>query len=545
MSEPNNITRRNFLLKGAITASVASVVGWFFLKKDKKRVIKSSLSGASFKSGHLLRGFEFPEVSSETNVNWAIVGSGISGLSAARWLQKRGETDCIILELESDIGGNSSASKNALTSYPLGAHYLPIANNSDVDLIDFLHEIGVIEGFDSNRQPIYNEFYLCHDPEERLFVKGIWQEGLWPKVGLNKKELKQIDRFKLLVEELKFKKGSDGKEIFALPLDKSSADAEFRDLDKITFAEYLFKNQFTSPALLWYADYCCRDDYGTSYKETSAWAGLHYFACRKGTSANADSETVVTWPEGNNWLVKQFKSSLKAYVRCDTLVYKVEVENELVNIYCFSPKDRKTSKVIANKCIMAAPQFINARLFGAKNERFEAINKHFSYSPWMVANVLVKDLPSEKQKEVCWDNVFYESESLGYVNANHQSLNFHQTNNTWTLYWPLSHKSPKDARLEAINRTEEEWKKMVIKELRQSFYKIENHIEQIDIWLWGHGMIRPVPGFIWGEERQLAKKSIENKVFFANSDLSGISIFEEAFYQGIEAAKQALGNQNE
>jgi hypothetical protein len=544
VSEQTKITRRNFLVKGAITVSVASVVGWLFYKKDEKKVIKSSLSGASFKSGHLLRGFNFPEVSAEVKVKWAIVGSGISGLSAARWLQKNGETECILLELESEIGGNSSAGQNESTSYPLGAHYLPVANNSDVDLIDFLHEIGVVEGFNSENQPIYNEFYLCHDPEERLFVKGLWQEGLWPKVGLNKTESKQIERFKVLVEELKHAKGADGKEAFALPLDKSSADSVFRDLDKITFAEYLFKNQFTSPALLWYADYCCRDDYGTSYKETSAWAGLHYFASRKGTAANADSETVVTWPEGNNWLVKQFKSKLKATIAPDTLVYKVEIENEQVDIYCFSPKDRKTSKVVADKCIMATPQFINARLVGGQNARLEAINKYFSYSPWMIANVLLKDLPAQKGKEVCWDNVFYESESLGYVNANHQNLNIHQNRKTWTLYWPLSHKSPKDARLEAINRTEEEWKKMVIKELRQAHFKIENHIEQIDIWLWGHGMIRPIPNFIWGETRQAAQKNIANKVFFANSDLSGISIFEEAFYRGIEAAKQALNSEN-
>jgi hypothetical protein len=47
-------------------------------------------------------------------------------------------------------------------------------------------------------------------------------------------------------------------------------------------------------------------------------------------------------------------------------------------------------------------------------------------------------------------------------------------------------------------------------------------------------------GFILGEERHEAAQSIENKIFFAHTDLSGISVFEEGFYQGISAAKQLL-----
>jgi hypothetical protein len=53
-------------------------------------------------------------------------------------------------------------------------------------------------------------------------------------------------------------------------------------------------------------------------------------------------------------------------------------------------------------------------------------------------------------------------------------------------------------------------------------------------------MIAPTPGFVWGTERQRAAQPIADRVFFAHSDLSGVSIFEEAFYQGIRAAKEVL-----
>jgi hypothetical protein len=51
-------------------------------------------------------------------------------------------------------------------------------------------------------------------------------------------------------------------------------------------------------------------------------------------------------------------------------------------------------------------------------------------------------------------------------------------------------------------------------------------------------MIRPTPGFIWGNSRRLAAIH-QPPVFFAHSDLSGISIFEEAYCRGIVAGNLA------
>jgi hypothetical protein len=52
-------------------------------------------------------------------------------------------------------------------------------------------------------------------------------------------------------------------------------------------------------------------------------------------------------------------------------------------------------------------------------------------------------------------------------------------------------------------------------------------------------MIRPAVGSIYsGERRHLARRN--DRILFANSDLSGISIFEEAQYHGVEAAQKVL-----
>jgi hypothetical protein len=55
----------------------------------------------------------------------------------------------------------------------------------------------------------------------------------------------------------------------------------------------------------------------------------------------------------------------------------------------------------------------------------------------------------------------------------------------------------------------------------------------------GHAMIRPAVGSIFSEERRHLARFNE-RILFANSDLSGISIFEEAQYHGVEAAQKVL-----
>ncbi len=61
----------------------------------------------------------------------------------------------------------------------------------------------------------------------------------------------------------------------------------------------------------------------------------------------------------------------------------------------------------------------------------------------------------------------------------------------------------------------------------------------MDLWPWGHGMIRPSVGFIWGDVRKQMRER-DGNIVFAHSDMSGMSNFEEAQYHGVEAAKTVL-----
>jgi hypothetical protein len=85
---------------------------------------------------------------------------------------------------------------------------------------------------------------------------------------------------------------------------------------------------------------------------------------------------------------------------------------------------------------------------------------------------------------------------------------------------------------------------IVVPEMEQMHPGITEYIEQVEFWLWGHGMISPSVNYIWGDNRQQGRLPINNQVFFAHTDLSGVSIFEEAFHQGIKAAQQVLAHEH-
>ncbi len=97
--------------------------------------------------------------------------------------------------------------------------------------------------------------------------------------------------------------------------------------------QWLLDNGFDSPHLHWYVNYACRDDYGTDYRETSAWAGIHYFACRNGEADaenQAGHDTVLTAPEGNGWIVRKLAQRFADRTVTGALAFRVRQDRQSV-----------------------------------------------------------------------------------------------------------------------------------------------------------------------------------------------------------------------
>src|SRR5436190_6320471 len=135
--------------------------------------------GASDAVGHRLRESvrAMPAADAWTSHDVVIVGAGIAGLSAAWRLARAGFDDFTLLELEPVAGGTSRSGSSSVSAYPWGAHYVPAPLSENRVLVRLLGEMGVMEGSDVAEQ------YLCRDPEERVFYRGRWYEGLYLAAG--------------------------------------------------------------------------------------------------------------------------------------------------------------------------------------------------------------------------------------------------------------------------------------------------------------------------------------------------------------------------
>ena len=517
-------TRRQFLATAGGGAA-ALLVG---CRKSRTRFPGRIVGGASA-AGHRLRNGEFPAPREVIETDVVVVGGGIAGLAAARQLQRRNLADFLLLELEPEVGGSSASGRNAASAYPWGAHYVPLPNEESTDVLAFFEELGITRGTDAHGAPIYDEEMLCADPMERLFDAGRWQEGLLPQIGITPRDQQQYEAFFAHVERLRTMRGADGRPAFAIPLDLSSRDPELLALDTRTMADWMVREGYDSEPLRWYVDYSSRDDYGAGIAQVSAWAGLHYFAARRGRAANAETDAVVTWPEGNGWLVQRLATPSADRIRSNSLVFSISEENDRAVVDYLDLARGESIRIRARGVVCAAPRFVAQRLM--RDSRLPPVE----YSPWMVANVTVDQLPTGRGVPLAWDNVPRGSASLGYVVATHQSLQPSPRETVLTHYWPLDASSPRAERQRALDRTHADWCDLVVADLVRFHPGIDAHIRNIDVWVWGHGMVRPVPGFIWGETRQRMQES-QGRVVFAHSDMSGISIFEEAFTRGTRAA---------
>jgi hypothetical protein len=484
-------SRRKFLR----TIAAPALIG--LTAKAEKR-IDGQFVNDGFPLGHRLRdhaAFSAPKRTQKVGI--VIVGGGIAGLSAAWRLHKKGFHDFVLLEMEPEPGGNSRWGENKISAYPWAAHYVPVPGPRETLARELFEDLGVLVNGK------WDERRLCFTPQERLFIHGHWQEGVEPETASTDRDREDYRRFQSIIDERR----ASGE--FTIPMARGAKPSA---LDKISMQQWMETNRFRSPYLNWYVNYACRDDYGALAADTSAWAGIHYFASRE-----PDEKGPLVWPEGNGWIVRQLTKRLEPFIHTSSPVYRIS------GTHVFT----EAVEYIAERIIFAAPTFLAPYIIEG------ATAPGFVYSPWLTANLTLDRLPSE---DSAWDNVIYDSPALGYVVATHMSLKSQIDRSVWTFYWALANQTPADGRRLLLEKDWMYWREAILHDLSRAHPNIRECVSRIDIMRIGHAMRRPVPGFL--ETREL--RSNKAPLSYANSDLSGFSIFEEAQYRGVTAAERAL-----
>ena len=164
----------------------------------------------------------------------------------------------------------------------------------------------------------------------------------------------------------------------------------------------------------------------------------------------------------------------------------------------------------------------------------------FEYSPWLTANLTVDRPPrGAGTLERAWDNVVAHSPTLGYVDATHQTLRSQVDRTVWTFYWALAEGSPAANRALLLEKDWRYWSEAILHDLERVHPDIRSCVSRIDIMRMGHAMARPVVGSIFDPQRRDLARG-QGRLLFANSDVSGLSIFEEAQFRGVEAADKTV-----
>jgi phytoene dehydrogenase-like protein len=460
-----------------------------------------------------------------------IVGAGAAGLSAAWALERAGLKDFVVLELEDAAGGTARSGRSDVTPYPWGAHYVPAPSPENRPLLALLDEVGAVASWNARREPVWAEEVLCRDPQERIFLYGSWYEGLFPRAGASREDVLALEALETDMRGWAARRDAQGRRAFDLPRARGSADPAFKALDRRSFADYAAEKGWTSPRMRWYLEYACRDDFGATLAQTSAWAGIHYYAARIREKGQEPGE-FLTWPEGNGRLVSHLASVAGSRLRVGALVTSIDPETGTITY--LDAERNEAFALKAEHVVCATPRFLAPYLLGrAVPGAEEAV-----YGTWMVANLHLRDRPGSSGFPLAWDNVLYESPSLGYVTATHQrGRDFGPT--VLTYYLPLIDDDVRRARRLALGRSWEEWVRLIVSDLSRPHKDLPGLLERVDVYLWGHAMVRPRTGFLWSDALRDASRPM-GRVHFAHTDLSGLALFEEAQYWGIRAAEAIL-----
>jgi hypothetical protein len=516
--------------------------------REREPEVTAQLIGQSPERGHLLRSaalLEAPSTSRE-EVGVVIVGGGVAGFTAAWRLAKRGFDDFVLLELEPELGGTARSGMLPRSVCPMGAHYLPTPPRECVELLDLLQDLGVLVGYEHDGTPEFRSTDILAGPDERHFFAGTWHAGLYPSEGETPDEAAQWERFWDLLRELDRARDGSGELLFRLPVRRSAG--RLRSLDQMSMAAWLDERGLTSWRLRWYVDYACRDDYGCTIEQTSAFAGLHHFLGR-GLEQTRDG-ALLTWAGGNGELIAalQRRLDLGDRLRRDHLAFAIEPElaGGRGRVRVRDLVGERTIELEAQAVLWAAPRFLLGHVLPRGLDLLEPTS--LTYAPWLVANVELDRRPAGVGEMLAWDNVPViedpSARNLGYVVATHQEGRDRalEPGAVITYYEPLVADDVQglaNARARLLATDARGLGEQILRALEYMHPSIRRSLTALHVHRWGHAMIRPVPGLLFGGALERARAPI-GCVRACATDVGGLPLFEEAFYAAIEAADWAL-----
>ena len=439
----------------------------------------------------------------ETQVEVAVVGAGLSGLTAAYHLRDR---NVMVLEAGNQPGGVCLPGSYRKMPYPAGSAYF-YYDPEDPDSRTWFQDLG-----------LKVEEALVTPPASALFDQGHWRPDCFSTAGIKALPVAPGVRDQLLrlADELAQREARWD------PL--ASPFLTNPEWDRYSLQQFLEKVWGFPPEVVGFFEPYCRSCLGAGPQEVSAWAGLYFLM-----SEFSPTSRIGSFPEGNARIVQALAASLPQPVQVQHTVVGLKIQPDAVHLLVWDGAAKRPRRLEAGVVILATGKFVTQRLLPPDCGWDLEIFKAFRYSSYVVA-ALCGNLSLEAPGFENW--VTGEPAFSDFILTPREASP--GSPRVMTVFAPQPYPHGREP---LLKKSPEEQGEEIFKAVVRHFPGLQEEMEEVHLYRFGHAQVVPYPGFIHFLKGRLSPQ--EGRLILANSDLEGLPCVEAALAQGQKAARRA------
>jgi NAD(P)-binding Rossmann-like domain len=433
------------------------------------------VEGEHFAICHELRdGHRFEQPSPIRNVDIAIIGGGVAGLSAAYFLRGK---DWLLLEKEDHFGGNAYQEEYEGQPFATGSAYAYRGDEGD----RLASEIGL-------------ELPLVNMPDPTLvnktYVPDTWKSGL-SQLPYSKDVIASFKKFREDVLKMKI-------------------SARMAELDALPFSKF---TSAYAPAVQQWWDTFGPSNWGATSRDTSAYVGLYN---ANDIFTGGDAQRAIL-PGGlgciTHRLVGVLRPKYQERMLAGATVVAVSEEKESLRITYFL--EGRPVTVSAKVALICTPKHITSRMVRNLPAEQRAAMRGTRYAPYPVVNIIFdKPMRNRGYDNWCPGNSFTDFIVADWCVRN--TPGYRQKNNILSFYTPLREE-------QRATLLSEAGCKALAERVLFDFQNVlpEFHVDPIEVRIYrrGHPMFMATPRRY--TQNRLAAAHPMDRIFFGNADSGG------------------------
>jgi spermidine dehydrogenase len=489
----------------------------------------------------------YPLDNSDDAYDLLICGAGLAGLSTAFYvLRRRPKTRILILDANVLAGGNCGRDEEPplpVSAATAGSYFVePYADFQK----EFFQGIGVDWEKCKIPDPVYSYFFDDRTPGVKkgtrswnldTYGKGLDSLPYSPKII---RQLKECQK--------KFREWADQDGAPSDPPDASNPKFDF--LSRVSLDQYLTQTLRCAPIVSdFYTRYTIDALAGTA-EQVNAHSAISFLG--------SEYSSLYAFPGGNSGIIQRllrWLNSKPVTIRSKSMVLRADTNDKGVEAVYFHKE--KFHRVKAKAAVLAGQSHTAKHVVGhlADRSRAEAWNA-FKMVPVVVANVAIRSAAPLVDAGLGYNEYWWGSKYWAdFVIADWVTPNRLKRDRPTVLTFFGGNMAPAEElaaeRLKLMNTPFGDYEKSLREDLSRIMtglkFDFDRDVTSIFLYRWGHGMILPAPGFIFGgKDRKSSPRKIAcaplGRLSFAAQDSEGTPSVESALASGSRAAQEVLSN---